>query len=44
MNDDDKKLDELETQLVTTPGIELSVPADEPEPDVAESVDKSMGK
>ena len=35
MNDDDKKLDELETQLVPTPDIDLSVPADEPEPDVA---------
>ena len=45
MNDDaDKKLDELETQLVPTPDIDLSVPADEPEPDVAESVAKSMDK
>lgn len=45
MNDDaDKKLDELETQLVPTPDIDLSVPADEPEPDVAESVAKLMDK
>ena len=33
MNDDDKKLDELETQLVPTPDIDLSVPANEPEAD-----------
>lgn len=42
MNDDDKKLDELESKLVPTPDIDLSVPADEP--DVAESVAKSMDK
>lgn len=43
MNDDaDKKLDELETQLVPTPDIDLSVTAEEP--DVAESVAKAMDK
>lgn len=42
MNDDDKKLDELETQLVPTPDIDLSVPAEEP--DVAELVAKSIDK
>ena len=41
---EDKKLNELEKQLVPTPDIDLSVPADEPEPDVAESVAKSMDK
>lgn len=39
---EDKKLNELEKQLVPTPDIDLSVPADEP--DVAESVAKSMDK
>lgn len=43
MNDDaDKKLDELETQLVPTPDIDLSVPADEP--DVSEEIAKAMDK
>lgn len=47
MNDDaDKKLDELETQLVPTPNItpniDLSVSADDP--DVTEEVAKAMNK
>lgn len=43
MNDDaDKKLDELETQLVPTPNIDLSVSADDP--DVTEEVAKAMDK
>lgn len=39
---DDKKLDAIEKQLVPTPDIDLSVPADEP--DVAEQVVDAMNK
>ncbi|AWF96830.1 hypothetical protein B6254_2486 (plasmid) [Weissella cibaria] len=42
MTDDDKKLDELETELVPTPDIDLSVTAEEP--DVTKQVVEAMDK